>query len=143
MQKTTVPSLAVIASGPLPPNPADLLSGARFVSLLSIGQEVFDVIIIDGPPVLGLADAQLLSSAASATLFVVGAGITRKTLVRGAMKRLHQSRGLILGAALTQFDTKIPGYSYDYAYGYGRDAAPRGLMVGSAAPEQPQLTHTP
>jgi succinoglycan biosynthesis transport protein ExoP len=143
MQKTKVPSLAVIASGPLPPSPADLLGGARFVSLLSIGQEVFDLIVIDGPPVLGLADAQLLSSAASATLFVVGDGITRKTLVRGAMRRLQLSRGHILGAALTKYDTKVPGYSYDYAYGYGRDAAPRGLMVGSSAPEQPQLTHTP
>jgi succinoglycan biosynthesis transport protein ExoP len=143
MQKTKVPSLAVIASGPLPPSPADLLGGARFVSLLSIGQEVFDLIVIDGPPVLGLADAQLLSSAASATLFVVGDGVTRKTLVRGAMRRLQLSRGHILGAALTKYDTKVPGYSYDYAYGYGRDAAPRGLMVGSSAPEQPQLTHTP
>ncbi len=143
MQKTKIPSLAVVTSGPLPPNPADLLGGARFVSLLSIGQEVFDLIVIDGPPVVGLADAQILSSTASATLFVVGAGITRKTLVRGAMRRLQLSRGFMLGAVLTKYDTKIPGYSYDYAYGYGRDNAPRGLIVDSAAPEQPQLTHAP
>ena len=54
MQKTGVPNLAFIASGPLPPNAADLLASTRLMSLLSIGLEVFDLIIIDGPPVLGL-----------------------------------------------------------------------------------------
>ena len=78
MQKTEIPNLAFIASGPLPPNAADLLGSARVLSLLSIGSEVFDLIVIDGPPVMGLADAQLLSSAAAATIFVVAAGISRK-----------------------------------------------------------------
>jgi capsular exopolysaccharide synthesis family protein len=109
MQKTELPTLAFIASGPLPPNAADLLGGSRLVSLLSIGQEIFDLIVIDGPPVLGLADAQLLSSAASATLFVVGSGVTRKGLIRGAMRRLQLSRAVVIGAALTKYDTKVPG----------------------------------
>jgi succinoglycan biosynthesis transport protein ExoP len=151
MQRTAIPTLAFIASGPLPPNAADLLGGARFASLVSIAQEIFDLIIIDGPPVLGLADAQLLSSAASATLFVVGAGVTRKGLIRGAMRRLQLSRSLVIGAALTQYDIKIPGYSYHYAhsygrraYGYGPSAAPRGLSVreSSGGEQQQQLTHT-
>ena len=73
MQTTDVANLAFIASGPLPPNAADLLGSARVHSLLSIGLEVFDLIVIDGPPVMGLADAQLLSSAAAATIFIVGA----------------------------------------------------------------------
>ena len=77
MQKTEIANLAFIASGPLPPNAADLLGGPRLLSLLSIGCEVFDLIVIDGPPVLGLADAQLLSSAASATVFVVAAGTAK------------------------------------------------------------------
>jgi capsular exopolysaccharide synthesis family protein len=150
MQKTDIPTLAFIASGPLPPNAADLLAGSRLVSLLSIGQEIFDLIVIDGPPVLGLADAQLLSSAASASLFIVGAGITRKGLVRGAMRRLQLSRSFVIGAALTKYDTKVPGYGYGYGYGYGghgygygSGAAPRGMSVrGSDGERQPQLTHT-
>jgi Mrp family chromosome partitioning ATPase len=148
MQRTEIPTLAFIASGPLPPNAADLLGGSRLVSLLSIGQEIFDLIVIDGPPVLGLADAQLLSSGASATLVVVGAGITRKGHIRGAMKRLQLSRGLLIGATLTKYDTKIPGYSYHYGYsyaqhGYGPSAVPRGLSVrgSNGGEEQPQLTH--
>ena len=63
LQRTEIPHLAFMASGPLPPNAADLLGSARLISLLSRGLEVFDLIVIDGPPVLGLADAQLLSSA--------------------------------------------------------------------------------
>ena len=94
MQKIEIDNLAFIASGPLPPNAADLLGGARLVSLLSIGSEVFDLIVIDGPPVMGLADALLLSSAASGTLFVVGSGKTRKRLIRGALRRLQLSRGI-------------------------------------------------
>jgi Mrp family chromosome partitioning ATPase len=148
MQKTELPTLAFIASGPLPPNAADLLGGSRLVSLLSIGQEIFDLIVIDGPPVLGLADAQLLSSAASATLFVVGSGVTRKGLIRGAMRRLQLSRAVVIGAALTKYDTKVPGYGYGYGYGYGHNygaqGAPRGLSVrgSNGGEQQPQLTHT-
>jgi succinoglycan biosynthesis transport protein ExoP len=142
MQKTDVPTLAFIASGPLPPNAADLLGGARLVSLLSIGQEIFDLIVIDGPPVLGLADAQLLSSASEATLFIVGAGVSRKSLIRNAMRRLKLARGFVFGAALTKYDTKMPGYGYGYGYGYGQASAPQGLQIATSHSEQPQLTHS-
>src|SRR4029077_17434959 len=101
MQKTGLRNLAFMASGPLPPNAADLLGSARVLSLLSIGSEVFDLIIIDGPPVMGLADAQLLSSATPATIFVVAAGISRKGNVNGALRRLQLSRAPVIGAVLT------------------------------------------
>src|SRR5690606_5403474 len=82
MQRTDVPNLTFMASGPLPPNAADLLGSSRVLSLLSIGLEVFDLIVLDGPPVMGLADAQLLSSNAAATVFVVGAGQARTGVIR-------------------------------------------------------------
>lgn len=146
MQKTDIPNLAFIASGPLPPNAADLLGSARVLSLLSIGAEVFDLIVIDGPPVLGLADAQLLSSAAAATIFVVAAGSARGGNVRGALKRLQLSRGSIVGTVLTKYDAKTAGYGYGYGYGYGADYGygvsndePRGLVVASKSDQQSQL----
>jgi len=144
MQKTNVPTLAFIGSGPLPPNAADLLAGSRLASLFSIGQEIFDLIVIDGPPVLGLADVQLLSSATSATLFVVGAGMTRKGLIRSSIRRLQLSKSLVIGTALTKFDTKVLGYGYGYGYGYsyGADAAPRRISVGSSSHEEELLTHS-
>ena len=74
-----------MASGPLPPNAADLLASSRLLSLLSVGLEVFDFIVIDGPPVMGLADAPLLSSVAAGTVFVIGAGQARKGFVQGAL----------------------------------------------------------
>jgi succinoglycan biosynthesis transport protein ExoP len=119
MQKTDIPNMALIASGPLPPNAADLLGGARLLSLLSIGSEVFDLIVIDGPPVLGLADAQLLSNAAAATVFIVGAGQVRPGFVRASLRHLQLSRGSVIGAVLTKYDNKAAGYGYGYDYGYG------------------------
>ena len=148
MQKTDVANLAFIASGPLPPNAADLLGSPRVHSLFSIGLEVFDLIVIDGPPVMGLADAQLLSSAAAATVFIVGAGQVRTGLVRGALRRLQLSRGAIVGTVLTKYDAKAAGYGYGYGhgygygYGYGAQADPRGLSIGHAGDRTPppQLT---
>jgi capsular exopolysaccharide synthesis family protein len=137
MQPTEVENLAFIASGPLPPNAADLLGSPRVLSLLSIGAEVFDLIIIDGPPVLGLADAQLLSSAAAATVFVVAAGSSRTGHVRGALRRLQLSRCNLIGTVLTKFDTKAAGYGYGYGYGYGTHYG-YGSGSTSPAPEDPQ-----
>lgn len=91
-QATDIATLAFMSSGPLPPNAADLLSGARVHSLLSVGGEVFDLIVIDAPPVMGLADAALLANAAASTIFVVGSGQARTGLVRGALKRLQMGR---------------------------------------------------
>ena len=121
IQKTDHPNLAFMASGPLPPNAADLLSGTRIYSLISLGSEVFDLIVFDGPPMLGLADAQLIASAAAATVFVVGAGDQRKGLIRSAFRRLQLARVTLLGTVLTKFHPKAVGYAYAYSnhYGYG------------------------
>ncbi len=119
MQRSDITNLTFMASGPLPPNAADLLGSSRVLSLLSIGLEVFDLIVLDGPPVMGLADAQLLSSSAAATVFVVGAGQARTGVIRGALKRLQLARGVLVGAVLTKFDAKQAGYGYGYGYGYG------------------------
>jgi capsular exopolysaccharide synthesis family protein len=122
IQRTEHPGLAFMASGPLPSNAADLLSGAPLFSLISLGSEVFDLIVFDSPPLLGLADAQLISNAAAATVFVVGAGDQRKGVVRSALRRLQLARVTLLGAVLTKFDRKTVGYAYayshKYAYGY-------------------------
>lgn len=128
-QDTDFPNLTLMASGPLPPNAADLLSGTRMFSLVSVGLEAFDLVIIDGPPMLGLADAQLISSAVSATLLIVGSGQSQKGAIRNAVRRLAQARSQILGSVLTRFDAKSSGYGYGYGYGgsYGGDAYQYGV----------------
>jgi succinoglycan biosynthesis transport protein ExoP len=125
-QETSIKNLAFMATGPLPPNAADLLAGARLLSLITNGLEVFDLIVIDSPPVMGLADAPLLSSATAATLFVVAAGQAQKGQVRDALNRLEMAHSPVIGAVLTKFDAKAAGYlygygAYDYTYGQATD----------------------
>jgi polysaccharide biosynthesis transport protein len=117
VQATDTERLVLMTSGPLPPNPAELLSGAKFASLLALAAESFDVVLIDGPPVMGLADAPLLSSMTQATLLVVAANETRRSTVRIALKRLQYARANIIGTLLNKFDVKQTGYGYGYGYG--------------------------
>jgi len=124
LQATDVPNLAFMSSGPAPPNAADLLGSPRLHSLLSVGLEVFDLIVVDSPPVMGLADAPLLSSAVDATIFIVGAGQVRKRVIRAAIKRLQFARASLIGTVITRFDPRSSyGYGYGHAYyhGYGHD----------------------
>ncbi len=138
MQRTSLPNLAFMASGPLPPNAADLLSSSRLLSLLSIGAEIFNLIVIDGPPIMGLADAPLLSNASAATIFVVGAGQARIGQVRGSLRRLQMARSPVIGVVLTKFDAKNAGYGYGYGYGYGDHAY--GHAISAANGQDARLT---
>jgi capsular exopolysaccharide synthesis family protein len=117
--------LTFIPSGPLPPNPAELLAGPKMMSLLSLAAEKFDQVIIDGPPVMGLADAPILANIADGTLLVVEAGVTRIAMAKATLKRLMGARAHVVGALLTKFDARVAGYGYggDYSayhyYSYG------------------------
>lgn len=117
VQGSSTEGLVVMTAGPLPPNPAELIAGARMMSLLALGMESFDIVIIDGPPIMGLADAPLLASQVQSTLLVVAANETRRSVVKVAVRRLHMARASIIGALLTKFDSKLSGYGYGYGYG--------------------------
>ena len=121
VNKTDDERLDVILAGPLPPNPAELLSGSRMLSMLSVAAQKYDQVIIDGPPVLGIADAPILSNLVGGTLMVVQAGDTRIKTAQSAIKRLAAARARILGGLLTHYDAKVAGYGYDYDsyYAYG------------------------
>ena len=110
--------LKVILSGPLPPNPAELLSGSKLVSMLTVAGERYDQVIIDGPPVLGLADSPILANVVEGTLLVVTSGKTRIATAQQALKRLLVARARIVGALLTKYDAKAAGYGYGYHYNY-------------------------
>ena len=125
-----------MGSGTLPPNGADLLGGTRLYSLISLGSEVFDLIIFDSPPVLGMADALLISGATAATLFVVGAADQRKEMVRSALRRLRFSRAKMIGTVLTKFDPKTVGYAYAYSYNYGYEYSSTSSIYGAGAQVQ-------
>lgn len=119
--------LKVILAGPLPPNPAELLSGSKLVSALTIACERYDQIIIDGPPVLGLADAPILSNVVDGTLLVVNSSKTKIGAAQAALKRLLAARARVVGALLSKYDARTAGYGYgsgyqyDSYYAYGRN----------------------
>lgn len=117
-RKTDHKGLSVIPSGPLPPNPAELLAGERLPYLLRQARAHFDLIILDGPPVIGLADAPLLSSRTAATVIVIESGAAKRSVVRIALSRLRLARAKVVGALLTKFDSHSAGYGYGYGYGY-------------------------
>ncbi|KON80447.1 polysaccharide biosynthesis tyrosine autokinase [Azoarcus sp. PA01] len=123
-QPTPYNKLFVITSGPLPPNPAELLGSAKMVALLDVAKDRFDCVIVDGPPVLGLADAPLLGSITDATVVVVEAGGTRKDFLAGALKRLRSTRTHVIGGVLTKIASRsgAQGYYYNSYYQYGGEA---------------------
>jgi succinoglycan biosynthesis transport protein ExoP len=124
IRPTELEGLMYLPSGPLPPNPAELLMGSKMLSLITVASEKFDLLILDGPPVMGLADAPILANLAQATLLVVQAGTTRVAVVKNALKRLNAARGHVVGGLLTRFQAQqAGGYGYGgydyYSYGSG------------------------
>lgn len=117
VQATDTDGLTLISSGPLPPNPAELIAGPRFQQFMALATEAFDTVIIDGPPVMGLADSPLLATQVQATILVVAAHETRRSVVKVALRRLQMARANMIGALLSKFDVKQTGYGYGYGYG--------------------------
>ncbi len=130
--ETQHPNLWLLPSGPIPPNPADLLSTGRIRKIIAEATERFDLIVIDGPPTLGLADSPLLAAAAGNVLFVVESGRTRTRAAIEALNRLEATGTHILGASLTKsggsggtYGYGRYGYGYGYGYGHGKNQVNR------------------
>lgn len=119
-----IPKVFLIPSGPLPPNPAELISGPKMVALLNLAAERFDQVIIDGPPVLGLADAPLLGSLAEATVLVAEAGGTSREFARNAVKRLRVTHTRLIGGIMTKMGSRGSAYGYYHSYYYQYGNAP-------------------
>ncbi len=115
---TEVARLFTITSGPLPPNPVELLSSPKMLDLLHLAVERFDYVVIDGPPVIGLADALVLANLASATIFAIHTGETRAGAMEGAVKRLRGANAHVIGGVMTMAGRPGGGYGYGYGYSY-------------------------
>jgi succinoglycan biosynthesis transport protein ExoP len=121
IRKGPIDRLSIMSSGPIPPNPAELLAGANLAHTFErlLDEQGYEHIVVDGPPVLGLADAPLIASYAEATMFVIAARNTHTRTARVSLRRLADVHANILGAVLTKFDAKKIGYDYGYNYDYG------------------------
>lgn len=118
LQPTDIETLSLIAAGPLPPNPAELLSGARLTELVAELADRFDTVIIDAPPVLGLADTILIGSVTETTLFVIEANGSHHGHAKAAVRRLTANGVAMIGALLSKYDARKIGYGYGYGYNY-------------------------
>lgn len=107
-----------IPSGGIPPNPTDLLASSSLRRVMDEITSRFDIVLIDSPPTLGLADAVEIASIAEGCLFVTEAGRNRAKSVRASLARLQAGGGQVLGVLMTKFDAKSAGYSYSYGYDY-------------------------
>jgi capsular exopolysaccharide synthesis family protein len=119
VRATDQDGLSFIAAGPQPPNTARLLMGDGLRELIGRLLGEFDHVIVDSPPVMGLADAQLVAEAVEGVIFVVEAGATPTGAAQGALQRLREARAQFLGAIVTKLNTSRQPFAYDYGYGYG------------------------
>jgi protein-tyrosine kinase len=114
-QETNVENLYVLTSGPIPPNPAELLSSKMMDNCLQEIYEAFDLIIFDTPPVLAVTDAQILANKCDGTILVVASGKTEIDAAVKAKELLTAANAKLLGVVLNQRKLR-EGHYYYYEY---------------------------
>lgn len=123
IQPSNFAGLNVIPTGPLPLNPAELLASPSLRGMLDSLISTYDLVVIDAPPVMGLADAPTLAALVEATIVVVEANRAHRGQAKASVRRLGAARANILGGILTKYDVRMMGYgtggTYGYGYGYG------------------------
>ncbi len=116
LQETGVENLRLLTSGPLPPNPSELLGSQRMRDLIERLEAEADVVIFDTPPALPVTDAVVLASQADGVLLVTDAGRTRRSAALRALENLRQVGANVVGAALNRLSARSSGGYYYYYY---------------------------
>lgn len=118
LQDTDMPNLRVMTTGPIPPNPAEMLNSARMHEMIEVLKSEADLVLFDTPPVLAVADTSILASQVDGTLLVVWAGKTRGELLMQAVERLQSLSIQPLGVVLNKLTQRKGGYYYSNYYYY-------------------------
>lgn len=114
VNNTDIANLYVLTSGPIPPNPAELLASTLMGSVIEELKKEFDIIIFDAPPLLSVTDAQILSNKCDGTLLIVNSGVAENESVLKAKASLEASKANILGVVLNNY--KMPLHQYYEQY---------------------------
>jgi capsular exopolysaccharide synthesis family protein len=130
LKETATPDLRVLTSGPMPPNPSELLGSHRMQELLAHLQNEAEYVIIDTPPVLAVTDSALLAGSVRGVLLVLRAGSTRLEAARRAITQLSSVQAKIVGTVLNGVKADGEGYYYYYSY-YGQKNDTRKGSLGS------------
>ena len=116
VQKDVFPNLDVLTSGPIPPNPSELLGSEKMLDVLKKVGESYDYVLLDLPPVLAVTDAAIVGNMADGVVLVVRSGLTEPEEAKEAKKRLQAGHANILGVVLNGVPTEKKGYGYGYYY---------------------------
>src|SRR3972149_828107 len=125
INRTSLDGLDIITSGPIPPNPAELLGSKRMKELIEHLLEEYDHVILDGPPIAGFADSRLLSSVVDGVLLVTSIGITQRQTLRSSIEDILRVRGRIIGTIVNRLESRRSKYGYSYYYYYNNEEGKR------------------
>lgn len=128
---TEIEGLRVVTSGPIPPNPAEILDSRRMNEIISNLRAQSDLVIFDSPPTLAVADASILGSKCSGAILVVNAGQTRTEAAYHALETLEQTNVKVVGVVLNKLSPrKGTGYYYNYSHYYSSEPAKQKHVNG-------------
>lgn len=114
LKPSEIENLKILTSGPIPPNPAELIGSKTMEKVMEELKKDFDVIIFDAPPTLSVADAQILSNKCDGTILVLNSGETEKAGIVKAKEALVSSQANIIGIVLNNFQLQKDHYYYQY-----------------------------
>jgi capsular exopolysaccharide synthesis family protein len=140
-QPTEQEGLRVITTGPLPPNPAELLASQRMRSVLGRLTAEADLVIVDSPPLQAVTDAAILSSITDGTLLVIDSGRTRRAATQHGREALAKAGARVLGVALNRMSMRAGNeyVYYDYYGDKGKDAeSGPGIAAAGATGRLPE-----
>ncbi|MCM8795809.1 MAG: polysaccharide biosynthesis tyrosine autokinase [Candidatus Omnitrophica bacterium] len=129
IKKTFIPNLFLIPAGPVPPNPAELLTSIKLKWIFDELNKKFERIIIDSPPVLTVADAAILANIIDSVIIVIRAGFVSLEPILRAKQRLLEAKARIIGVILNNVEVKKEDSSYYYHYYYPEDKKEKLLAI--------------
>lgn len=142
--QTHVSGISFLGTGPMPPNPAEVLESQAMRDLLARARREFDIVIVDAPPMLPVADASILLTEVDGALLLVRHGSTTREQLRLALARIETVGGSLLGLVLnrtprraTDMDSYGYGYGHGYGYGYASASTPKDKPKDKARKVEP------
>ncbi|CAM3386169.1 CpsD/CapB family tyrosine-protein kinase [Paenibacillus lupini] len=117
LQSSDIPNLDIMTSGPIPPNPAEMLASKRMTALLDELKGIYDIVLIDTPPLLAVTDAQIASAKSDGVVLVVDQGRVKRQFAQRAIQNLQNVNARILGVVLNNVKRRSNEEAYYYYYG--------------------------
>ena len=118
VQSSGTPGLDILTSGPVAPNPSEILASNRMKTVIEGLKEKYDYVLIDTPPVLPVTDSSVIGSIADGTILLTAWNQITPAMAKEAKTRLEQAGAKILGVVLNKVEVASKGYGYGYGYGY-------------------------